>query len=162
MLAVRAARPDDYAFASDGVMRIIQMCVGSEDVPKLKDHETRMKKCFDEMLADDRHHVAIAEMDGKRVGLAILSFAKALHMGGWVCELQDLYVDKNARRGGVAKALLKHVEEVARRLGMRAVHLFQPPTGSEMHEERSLCYKRAGYKLGGFSRMLFLDEILEK
>ena len=161
MLAIRAARKDDFAFAAEGVMRIIQLCIKSEELPKMKGGEEAMKKCFNEILEDDRHHVAVAERDGKKVGLAILSFAKALHMGGWVCELQDLYVDAAERHGGVASALLKHCEEFSRKLGIKAIHLYTPSVGSELHEERHLCYKRAGYKIGGFSRLNFLEEVFE-
>lgn len=49
----------------------------------------------------------LAEQDGKAVGMMVI----VLHLGTWtpdpVCYLEDLYVSEDARRRGVARAMLE-------------------------------------------------------
>lgn len=155
MLKIRAARKGDFGFVRKGVETIITM---SGDLPHFGDAEARIKKCFEEMLEDKTHHLVVAEQEGKPVGLAVCALTKALHLGGWGCELQDLYVDDSARKSGVGSALIKYVEDFCRRNDIKAIQLVQPPPTSTMHVERSKFYDKAGYVTGPILRTNFLEQ----
>ena len=154
MLKIRTAQKSDFGFVRKGIETIIQM---SGDLPHFSDAENRMRKCYEEMLDDKNHHLVIAEHEGKPVGLAVCAFTKALHLGGWGCELQDLYVDKSARQGGVGRALVRYVEDFCHRNGVKAIQLVQPPPSSTMHEERTKFYDSVGYKTGPILRSNFFE-----
>jgi GNAT superfamily N-acetyltransferase len=57
-----------------------------------------------------------AYLDGKLVGIAHYLY-HAHVWSGTVCYLQDLYVDESVRRQGIARALISHLVDTARRRG---------------------------------------------
>ncbi len=56
----------------------------------------------------------MAERGDKVVGQCMVTFEWSDWENGWLWWFQSVYVDPAARRGGVFRALFKHVEELAR------------------------------------------------
>ena len=79
---------------------------------------------FERLLGDDPqdYNGLIAEVDGRRVGLAHYLF----HRHGWkienVCYLQDLYADPDVRGIGVGRALIEAVYAKADAAGAPSVY----------------------------------------
>lgn len=64
----------------------------------------------------------IAEQDGAPVGLAHYMYHPSTWTDGPYCYLQDLYVDPAARGGGVGRALIERLYEIAGEAGASQVY----------------------------------------
>ncbi len=64
----------------------------------------------------------LAELDGEACGLVHIVFHRSFWLAGQSCYLQDLYADAAVRGGGVGRALIQHVYDVARAAGSTRVH----------------------------------------
>ena len=56
----------------------------------------------------------VAERAGKIIGQCMITFEWTDWQNGWLWWFQSVYVDPQARGGGVFRALFRHVEELAR------------------------------------------------
>jgi GNAT superfamily N-acetyltransferase len=75
-------------------------------------------------LLDDRERMfgAVAELDGKIVGLVHYLYHRSTTAIEDVCYLQDLFTAPDARGLGVGKALIEHVYEEAAKAGLHRVY----------------------------------------
>jgi GNAT superfamily N-acetyltransferase len=75
-------------------------------------------------LLDDRERMfgAVAEVDGKIVGLVHYLYHRSTTTIEDVCYLQDLFTAPDARGLGVGRALIEHVYEEATKAGLRRVY----------------------------------------
>ena len=69
---------------------------------------------------DEPMHVALAEVDGRAIGLVHYIEHRSCWTTGNYMYLQDLFVDPALRGGGVGRALIEHVYAEARRAAARA------------------------------------------
>ena len=83
----------------------------------------------------------LGEVDGQPVGFACLRLVPHIQGDEPYAELTDIYVDVAARRQGVARALIAHVEMVARTAGAREVVIL---TGFD-NETAQAAYRASGY-----------------
>ena len=65
---------------------------------------------------------AVAELDGKLVGLVHYLFHRSTTVIEDVCYLQDLFTAPEARGKGIGKALIEHVYDQAAKAGSRRVY----------------------------------------
>jgi len=70
----------------------------------------------------------LAERDSKPVAILLANPIASVERGGLALWVEELYVVPEARRGGVARALLARLIEEARRRGVRAIELEVVPT----------------------------------
>jgi GNAT superfamily N-acetyltransferase len=70
----------------------------------------------------------LAERDGQPVGIFLANLVVSVEKGGYTLWVEELYVVPEARRSGVARALLGSVFDEARARGVRAVDLEVVPT----------------------------------
>ncbi|HWT84650.1 MAG TPA: GNAT family N-acetyltransferase [Myxococcales bacterium] len=70
----------------------------------------------------------LAERDGQAVGAFLANQIVSVEKGGETLWIEELYVTPDARRTGVARALLAHALDEARRRGLRAFDLEVVPT----------------------------------
>jgi GNAT superfamily N-acetyltransferase len=70
----------------------------------------------------------LAERDGQAVGVFLANQIVSVEKGGETLWIEELYVTPDARRSGVARALLAHALDEARRRGLRAFDLEVVPT----------------------------------
>lgn len=67
-------------------------------------------------------HAALAMTSDRALGLVHSIFHRSTWTMSDDCYLQDLFVDKDARGGGVGRALIEHVYEHAKRRGASRVY----------------------------------------
>ena len=79
------------------------------------------------LLDHDAAGVLVAELSGRAVGTVIAGF------DGWRCHLYRLAVHPQARRQGVARALLAAAEERFRHLGGRRVDAMVVDDNDDAH-----------------------------
>ena len=70
-----------------------------------------------------RAWLLLAERDGKPVGVLLANQIVSVEKGGETLWIEELYVTPEARRTGVARGLLVHVIDQARRRGLRGLDL---------------------------------------
>ncbi|MCP3969953.1 MAG: GNAT family N-acetyltransferase [Rhodobacteraceae bacterium] len=97
---------------------------------------------FKRLLGNDQQdfHGAVAEMDGKPVGLVHYLFHRHMWKTENVCYLQDLYADPQVRGQGVGRKLIEHVYAAADAAGCPGVYWL---TQDFNHTARQL-YDRIG------------------
>jgi len=111
-----------------------------------------------ELFDDPSGYFLVARLDGKPVGCAGICRCE----GEQTAELRRMYVAPQARRLGIAHALMNELEETARRLGYatlrletgpeqpEAIHLYEangfaviPNFGPYTAQRRSICMEKA-------------------
>src|SRR5712671_5644845 len=70
----------------------------------------------------------LAERDGRAVGVFLANQIVSVEKGGETLWIEELYVTPAARRKGVARAILEHVANEARRRGLRSFDLEVVPS----------------------------------
>ena len=95
------------------------------------------------LWADPHHWVALAWFDGIPVGVVTVTTMLYVEWGR-LGEIGDLYVVPEARRGGVATALVDAAKAKCRELGCSAVSVTITPEGETRHGLTSF-YRRLGF-----------------
>jgi GNAT superfamily N-acetyltransferase len=134
---------------------VIRCCAASDRndalallVAQLREHEnalpdTAVAAALDGLLdRPDRGAVLVATLDGRAVGVAVLSTMWTLEHGGPAVWLDELYVDPAQRGRGVGRALLAAAYDTAREYGAGTVDL-EVVTG---HERAGALYEREGFE----------------
>ncbi len=115
-LIVRPATPADYAQwlpLWEGYNRFYER-TAAPDVTALT-----WQRFFD---AYEPMHAAVAEEDGRLLGIVHYLFHRNTSMIGPTCYLQDLFTDEAARGRGVGRALIEYVYARAREAGVARVY----------------------------------------
>ena len=97
--------------------------------------------------------VLIAELAGRPIGYAILTWGYDLEFGGMDAYLTDLFLAEPERGRGLGQWLLDEVERAARDAGVQALHLMVAPQNHRAHH----IYHRSGFHV---SPRLFLTKVL--
>lgn len=94
-------------------------------------------------LADpDRVDIPLlAEVAGQAVGFACLRVLPNLFYAEMYAKLTELYIEPDARRRGLGRALVAYAEEIARERGAKGLKIL---TGDDNNEGQGL-YRRMGY-----------------
>jgi putative acetyltransferase len=90
-----------------------------------------------QQLEDDRGFFVVARLDSRAVGCGAVRLLEAV-----VGEVKRMYVRPQARRRGIARAVLVKLEETARALG---IHTLRLETGTRQPEAIAL-YEGEGYR----------------
>jgi ribosomal protein S18 acetylase RimI-like enzyme len=116
-LRVRNAEPADRAI----VHALLTAQLIEHDLPAESD---RIDRGLDAAFrAGSAAWLLLAERVGKPVGVLLANQIVSVEKGGESLWIEELYVIPEARRAGVARAILTHVLEEARRRGLRALDL---------------------------------------
>jgi aminoglycoside 6'-N-acetyltransferase I len=95
-----------------------------------------------------------ARAAGRVVGVAVLSYRLSVSAAGPFASVEDLYVEPEARRRGVGRALLEAVE---RRCGVRSVSYVEAQVEDE---EAAAFYAAVGYEEEPGVRVLSKSQLL--
>ncbi|MBV8245728.1 MAG: GNAT family N-acetyltransferase [Candidatus Eremiobacteraeota bacterium] len=141
MIDVRPGRREDRAFARDLGRRTI----GSSLSPLRAAEPALVHASFERLLDvvfEQSHDFLIAEREGERIGYLLLmdSMPDEVSLGaqGFVAYMA---VEENARRDGVARALLREAERLARQRGLPYISLMV----TEANDAARNLYETAGY-----------------
>ena len=93
------------------------------------------------ILSRRDQHFLVAELDGHLVGWLHAAIAEFVESGPFVL-IGGLVVDRNHRRKGIGRTLMKHGEEWAEKQGCSVVRLWSSAARSAAHE----FYERLGYR----------------
>ena len=137
MAMIRLGAPADLPAATDVYRRASLSNAGDRD--NLLAHPEYLI-LGPEGLADGRTYVA--EEDGSVVGFATWAQADG------TIELEDLFVDPDRRRRGIATALVSHVVDVLRARGVRCLEVTANPHAEEF-------YRAAGFIDCGVAETVF-------
>jgi len=107
------------------------------------------------LWAEPHHWLALAWLDGITVGVVTVSTVLYVEWGR-LGEIGDLYVLPEARRGGIATALVAAAKTKCRELGCSAVFVTITPEGEERHSLASF-YRRLGFD--GSGRTIFTQTL---
>jgi ribosomal protein S18 acetylase RimI-like enzyme len=80
------------------------------------------------LAPDSRAWLWLAEREGRAVAVLLANEIVSVERGGLALWIEELYVVPDARRSGIARALLARVRERAVERGMRAIELEVVPT----------------------------------
>jgi GNAT superfamily N-acetyltransferase len=92
-------------------------------------------------LEDLGSRIFVAELDELIVGCLSLHRIPYLERTGWWARIESLVVDSSARRGGVARSLVRAAEETARHWGCQAVEV----TSARYRDDAHAFYRHIGY-----------------
>jgi ribosomal protein S18 acetylase RimI-like enzyme len=99
------------------------------------------------LLADQaKGRYFIAEVDGRIVGMTMITYEWSDWRDGWIWWIQSVYVHPEFRRSGVFTALFRHIEALAVADGIRAVRLYVLAGNARARE----IYMRLGMRESGY------------
>jgi len=137
---LRVAEPSDLDTVI-GFMRELQKKGGPAFDGRPLD-EAIVRAALLDLLADEALGcVWLIEADDQTVGYVILTLGYSLEFHGRDALVDELYVVEEARGQGIGTAVLGLLEEICRRLGVRALHL---EVDRENVKAQAL-YRRVGY-----------------
>jgi GNAT superfamily N-acetyltransferase len=112
MVTVRAATPEDIP----AYIALVRALAEFEKLPGPTDEAARR-------LTDDafgpapRYQLTVAELDGEVVAYAVSFLTYSTFLALPTLFLEDIFVHPDARRRGVARAMMEHLRARARELG---------------------------------------------
>jgi len=95
------------------------------------------------LLADNRHAVWVAELEGGEVAGWIHVFVKQLLESGREAEIGGLVIDESFRGQGAGKALIERAERWARAKRLKSVSL----RSNILRKDAHIFYQKLGYKI---------------
>lgn len=113
---------------------------------------------FKFFTAKDEYHIFVAEIDMKAAGMIAISTSHYIIAKKIRIEIEALVVDEQYRRQGIASALIKHVENYAKRNAPAVIQLVSNVIRSSAHE----FYRSLGYKNEGKNEKLYLRKDIDK
>lgn len=88
---------------------------------------------------------AVAASDSHLIGLVHYIFHRSTWTEGDYCYLQDLFVEKEVRRGGQGRRLIQHVYEAARKHGASRVYWLTHETNEDAMKLYDQVAERSGF-----------------
>ncbi|MDD5088739.1 MAG: GNAT family N-acetyltransferase [bacterium] len=127
----------------------------SADVPALLDmmhalyvydhspfHKEEHERALRLLIADENSgRVWLIQSDGKIVGYLVLCFGFSLEFRGRDAFVDELFIVESFRGRGIGTEALRFVEQAARALGIKALHLEVAHTNTRAQE----VYRKFGY-----------------
>jgi len=136
-MTIRRAKPEDY----DAVMPLYTGLVKSDERFKDKGNDS-----FTHMVAEPTAAVFVAEDDGKIIGIGSVSFRYVVRYPRPIAQLEELFVDSEARAHGVGKSLVEAAEAFARENNCIKFYI----ESGYQHEPAHEFYQHRGYSKDGF------------
>jgi len=87
------------------------------------------------------NHCLVEEIDGKIVGLGVLSIIYPLHHCAKIGEVMELVVDENSRGKGTGKRLLDMLTTIAKEQGCKGIEL----SSNQKRKDAHRFYEREGF-----------------
>lgn len=110
-------------------------------------------QAFDAISADPNQKLLVAELDGRIVGMAQLSFIPGLSRGGaWRCNVEAVRIASDLRGQGLGAQLMQACEARARERGCSLLQLTSDASRTDAHR----FYRGLGYVDShiGFKKLL--------
>jgi GNAT superfamily N-acetyltransferase len=105
----------------------------------------RWSTVFASHLRGERGAVVVAELNGRIIGCATVSYNLAIRYGGEYCELEELIVDESARGLNLGRILVQRTIDDAQRRGCVEMGLYLVPST----EGNRGFYEKLGFEVLG-------------
>jgi len=117
MITYRQATPSD----APGILPLLEEIMGHHGV--VPPEQASLSAAVSAILTASDHLILVADDGNGLVGMCALIFSQSTWSAGPVCELQDVVVTRDCRRGDVGRGLVQASEEVARSRGCSRLFL---------------------------------------
>src|SRR5437762_382465 len=138
-MKIRRAGKADY----NAVMELYNGLVGED---RYSGHD---QDSYHLVLDSLQHGIFVADDDGRIVGVASVSIRQIVRYTRPVAELDELYVDPEARSHGIGRALMEIVEDFSREHDCYRLYI----ESAYQHDEGHKFYEHLGYKNSGYQFM---------
>lgn len=108
---------------------------------------------FDRLLQSERGAILVAEVDGRVLGMASVSYNLAMRYGGEYCQLEELIVDPDGRGKNIGGRLVEATVALARERGCAEYGLYLV----ESTEQNQPFYEKYGFVRVGSEMRQRLD-----
>ena len=132
---IRPAEPGDLS-------ALLEMMKAFNETEGIAWVETRTSDAIEQLLENPELGFIVVAEHLHVVAYAVVTFGFDLEFGGRDAFLTEIYVKPEARRVGIAVALLQQLEEKAKNQGVLALHLQVQPTNEAAYR----LYEKMGYK----------------
>ena len=139
---------------SDSLVRLVQVKTGNLEIiiPFVREfyehfgypYAERQKRKVLKMLIAKKSlgRALLIKHKGKPIGYALLTFSFSLEFNGPIAFIDELFVNPSGRQKGVGSEVLKQIEILSSRIGIKAIRLESEATNKRA---RTL-YARSGYR----------------
>ena len=129
-------------------LTITTSTVETDGASSLADYE----KVFDQIESNPDYHLVVAEIDGRVVGSAVMVIMPNLsHRAMPWAVMENIVVDENMRRRGIAREMVNHLVDRAKRNGCYKVGLSSNKKRTEAHR----FYESLGFTQYGFGYRIY-------
>ena len=134
MFEIRYASPSDAA-------QLVELLVAQLSEHGLEAQREQVRRGMD-VAFENRAPFLVAMEGGRAVGVCLANRIASIEHGGTVWVIEELYVTPEARRRGVARALLRRLTAEGRAAGVRAFEL----AVMEGHEPARALYRSLRFR----------------
>lgn len=135
--------PTIHLAGTADLAEIVGLLKGQFEEHEIPSTNEGLEKAVGGMLENPaRGEILLARVEGRAVGLAVLSYSWTLEHGGLSCWLDELYVEPALRSKGIGRALLRFAMEHLKARGAAAIDL----EVVEGHERAANLYVREGFR----------------
>ena len=128
---IRLAKKSDFGYITE--------CLGLNDGIKVKN-------IFDKCLQNPNcHPLFIAEVDGKKKGIACCNVIHTLEMGCETLSISNLVVNKEDRGKGIGTKFIKSLCDYAKENDISALEVITPPPTDDMFKEKIKFFEKLGF-----------------
>ncbi len=138
-LSIRACREEDL---SSVVKLLAQFSLGTAREDTSVEHLDQYRRAFQDILADSRQTLLVAETSGQIVGTASFIVVPSLaYRGSRYAVVESMVIDAGARGRGYGEQLIRQTIRMAREAGCRSLRL----TSNKVRIEAHRFYQREGF-----------------
>jgi ribosomal protein S18 acetylase RimI-like enzyme len=121
------------------------------------DHdEDALGAVYDALLEGPRSLVLVARQtpQGEAVGVLVATHVPSVKFQGWSLWIEELFVDRTARHGGLGRAMVEHLLQIARGEGLKGIDL----EAYHGNAPAGLLYRSLGFRRLGRERFFYRFE----
>jgi len=120
----------------DAIRELFQQYVQERNMDDFSEED--FDRSFAHLIKDKRDHFLVADVDGKLAGFCVITFSFKAHLANYGALVEDIYIEPEFRRMGIAQQLLNKALEQADASAcsrLRAIFKSSDESGIQMLEK---------------------------